>query len=400
MWARRFGGKIILSGATAASALGGCRTVNAGFYAHSGAQFGTAILLVPSCPFFCLDCSSLWLYMGILTEVSTAFSALNLDMKSNALLSALPYFVMWILCLILSSIADLLIRHHITSSSCSRLPPSQLKVGVHTIIQTTIYARVTDVATLNMPLNFSKTNTKATCHYIFQHHQCSRITDSELRAAPNTTAIKSPGTPPPTVIKPAITFGIELIQQEAGKTTHSYKSYCAYTEYTRLITALSSTMPPRAAFTIFLNESLPACGSDILCNSDKVSSKLLSKEQLAQLMGGTAKVNRYGFARRGGFAFVEMDDLEGYQRGFSLQNTERISDVALKSNFQKAKKNRRMKRIFKRKNNSASSDPNLTKPKPMLFSKLTQPKQVNRAQAALLSKLTEPKQCLTKDLSK
>uniref|UniRef100_A0A1B0BAI7 Major facilitator superfamily (MFS) profile domain-containing protein n=1 Tax=Glossina palpalis gambiensis TaxID=67801 RepID=A0A1B0BAI7_9MUSC len=77
-----------------------------------------------SVPFFALiaaHCGFTWGFYTLLTEVPTYLnSALNLDMKSNALLSALPYFVMWILCLILSPVADLLIHHHITSMTVSR----------------------------------------------------------------------------------------------------------------------------------------------------------------------------------------------------------------------------------------------------------------------------------------
>lgn len=133
---------------------------------------------------------------------------------------------------------------------------------------------------------------------------------------------------------------------------------------------------------VFLNKPLPANASDILCHSDKVSSKLLSTEQLTQLMRGTAKANRYVLYvtnldfdtsktdllehfskigsvrtvripknRRGGFAFVEMDDLEGYQRGFSLHNTE-LQGRRIKVQFSEGgkKKSANKKNILKQKN--------------------------------------------------
>uniref|UniRef100_A0A1A9WGM3 Putative inorganic phosphate cotransporter n=1 Tax=Glossina brevipalpis TaxID=37001 RepID=A0A1A9WGM3_9MUSC len=77
-----------------------------------------------SIPFFALiaaHCGFTWGFYTLLTEVPTYLSSvLNLDIKSNALLSALPYFVMWILCLTLSPIADLLINHRIISVTVSR----------------------------------------------------------------------------------------------------------------------------------------------------------------------------------------------------------------------------------------------------------------------------------------
>uniref|UniRef100_A0A1A9VX90 Uncharacterized protein n=1 Tax=Glossina austeni TaxID=7395 RepID=A0A1A9VX90_GLOAU len=71
-----------------------------------------------SVPFFTLiaaHCGFTWGFYTLLTEVSTYLnSALNLDMKSNASLSALPHFVTWILCLVLSPMADLLILNTLT----------------------------------------------------------------------------------------------------------------------------------------------------------------------------------------------------------------------------------------------------------------------------------------------
>uniref|UniRef100_A0A1A9WQQ7 RRM domain-containing protein n=1 Tax=Glossina brevipalpis TaxID=37001 RepID=A0A1A9WQQ7_9MUSC len=127
----------------------------------------------------------------------------------------------------------------------------------------------------------------------------------------------------------------------------------------------------------FLNESLPKRVNDVLCNSNK-----LSKEQLTQLMRGTAKANRHVLYvtnlnfdtsktdleehfskmgtvrgvrvpknRRGGFAFVEMDDLEGYQRGFDLHNTE-LQGRRIKVQFSEGgkKKSANKKNILKQKN--------------------------------------------------
>ncbi|KAL9921266.1 uncharacterized protein ACN427_002380 [Glossina fuscipes fuscipes] len=133
---------------------------------------------------------------------------------------------------------------------------------------------------------------------------------------------------------------------------------------------------------VFSNEHLPTNASDVLCNSNRVASKLLSKEQLTQLMRGTSKANRYVLYvtnldfdtsktdllehfgkigsvrtvripknRRGGFAFVEMDDLEGYQRGFSLHNSE-LQGRRIKVQFSEGgkKKSANKKNILKQKN--------------------------------------------------
>ncbi|XP_011178796.1 uncharacterized protein LOC105209852 [Zeugodacus cucurbitae] len=116
-------------------------------------------------------------------------------------------------------------------------------------------------------------------------------------------------------------------------------------------------------------------------DTDEVKTNL-SKEQLSALMRGAAKANRhvlyvtnlnfettkydleshFGSAgtvkgvripkkRRGGFAFVEMANLEGYQRGFQLHNS-MLQGRTIKVQFSEAgkKKSANKKNILKQKN--------------------------------------------------
>ncbi|XP_065369173.1 putative inorganic phosphate cotransporter isoform X2 [Calliphora vicina] len=77
-----------------------------------------------SLPFYGLiaaHCGFTWGFYTLLTEMPTYMSSvLHLDVKSNALLSALPYFVMWLLCLTVSPISDMLINRKIISVTVSR----------------------------------------------------------------------------------------------------------------------------------------------------------------------------------------------------------------------------------------------------------------------------------------
>ncbi|KAL9917688.1 major Facilitator Superfamily Transporter 12 isoform 3-T3 [Glossina fuscipes fuscipes] len=132
-----------------------------------------------SVPFFALiaaHCGFTWGFYTLLTEVPTYLnSALNLDMKSNALLSALPYFVMWILCLILSPIADLLIRRHITSVTVSRKLfnsigqwiPMMCLIALSYINQTAI---TLSVVLLTVAIGF---NAASFCGYLVNHMDLS-----------------------------------------------------------------------------------------------------------------------------------------------------------------------------------------------------------------------------------
>ncbi|XP_061397385.1 putative inorganic phosphate cotransporter [Musca vetustissima] len=66
-------------------------------------------------------CGFTWGFYTLLTEIPTYMAnVLHFNVKTNALLSALPYFVMWILCLVVSPIADTLINRNITSVTASR----------------------------------------------------------------------------------------------------------------------------------------------------------------------------------------------------------------------------------------------------------------------------------------
>ncbi|XP_054738807.1 uncharacterized protein LOC129244923 [Anastrepha obliqua] len=124
-----------------------------------------------------------------------------------------------------------------------------------------------------------------------------------------------------------------------------------------------------------------AGSSDVEEDTDEVKTNL-TKEQLAALMRGAAKTNRHvlyvtnlnfettrtdletHFAsagtvkgvripkkRRGGFAFVEMADMEGYQRGFQLHNS-MLQGRTIKVQFSEAgkKKSANKKNIIKQKN--------------------------------------------------
>lgn len=116
-------------------------------------------------------------------------------------------------------------------------------------------------------------------------------------------------------------------------------------------------------------------------DTDEVKTNL-TKEQLGALMRGAAKVNRHVLyvtnlnfettktdleshftsagtvkgvripkKRRGGFAFIEMTDLEGYQRGFQLHNST-LQGRTIKVQFSEAgkKKSANKKNILKQKN--------------------------------------------------
>ncbi|XP_055545792.1 putative inorganic phosphate cotransporter isoform X2 [Wyeomyia smithii] len=62
-----------------------------------------------------------WGFWTLLTEMPTYMkNVLELEIKKNALLSSLPYLVMWILSLIFSPISDFLINHHYLSRVASR----------------------------------------------------------------------------------------------------------------------------------------------------------------------------------------------------------------------------------------------------------------------------------------
>ncbi|XP_017492599.1 PREDICTED: nucleolar protein 12 [Rhagoletis zephyria] len=115
--------------------------------------------------------------------------------------------------------------------------------------------------------------------------------------------------------------------------------------------------------------------------TDEVKTNL-TKQQLAALMRGTAKANRHVLyvtnlnfettgtdleahfssagtvkgvripkKRRGGFAFVEMADIESYQRGFQLHNST-LQGRTIKVQFSEAgkKKSANKKNILKQKN--------------------------------------------------
>lgn len=116
--------------------------------------------------------------------------------------------------------------------------------------------------------------------------------------------------------------------------------------------------------------------------TDNLANNQLSQEQIKQLLKGTAKSNRYVLyvtnlnfetskdnlmehfrtkgdvrsiripkKRRGGYAFVEMSDLEGYRQGFELHNSF-LDGRQIKVQFSEAgkKKSANKKNIMKQKN--------------------------------------------------
>ncbi|XP_017835937.1 putative inorganic phosphate cotransporter isoform X2 [Drosophila busckii] len=77
-----------------------------------------------SAPFYGLlaaHCGFTWGFYTLLTELPSYMSSvLQLDVKSNALLSSLPYFAMGFLCFVVSPISDLLINRHVLSVTNAR----------------------------------------------------------------------------------------------------------------------------------------------------------------------------------------------------------------------------------------------------------------------------------------
>lgn len=75
-------------------------------------------------PFYGLvaaHCGFTWGFYTLLTEIPTYMSSvLKLDVKANALLSALPYLAMWLLSLTVSPVADTLINRNVTNVTTSR----------------------------------------------------------------------------------------------------------------------------------------------------------------------------------------------------------------------------------------------------------------------------------------
>ncbi|KAM7342259.1 putative inorganic phosphate cotransporter [Cochliomyia hominivorax] len=80
--------------------------------------------ILTSLPFYGLlaaHCGYTWGFYTLLTEMPTYMDkVLHLEVKSNALLSALPYFVMWLLCLVVSPLSDMLINRKIITITASR----------------------------------------------------------------------------------------------------------------------------------------------------------------------------------------------------------------------------------------------------------------------------------------
>lgn len=77
-----------------------------------------------SVPFWALlfvHCCQNWGFWTLLTKIPTYMSTvLEFDIKSNALLSALPYFVLWCLSFLFSFVADYLNNNKIISTGASR----------------------------------------------------------------------------------------------------------------------------------------------------------------------------------------------------------------------------------------------------------------------------------------
>ncbi|XP_054740516.1 putative inorganic phosphate cotransporter [Anastrepha obliqua] len=80
--------------------------------------------ILTSCPFFVLlvtHCASTWCFWTLLTQIPTYMkSVLGMDIKSNALLSALPYFTMLVLGLMLCPLSDYLEKGNRLSATTIR----------------------------------------------------------------------------------------------------------------------------------------------------------------------------------------------------------------------------------------------------------------------------------------
>ncbi|KAM7343539.1 putative inorganic phosphate cotransporter isoform 2-T2 [Cochliomyia hominivorax] len=80
--------------------------------------------ILTSLPFYALlvaHSSFNWGFYTFLTEMPTYMDkVLHLDVNSNGLLSALPYFVMWLLCLVVSPLSDMLINRKTISITAAR----------------------------------------------------------------------------------------------------------------------------------------------------------------------------------------------------------------------------------------------------------------------------------------
>lgn len=80
--------------------------------------------ILTSIPFWALlfvHCCQNWGFWTLLTKIPTYMSTvLKFDIKSNALLSALPYFVLWSLSFVFSFVADYINNRQILSAGVSR----------------------------------------------------------------------------------------------------------------------------------------------------------------------------------------------------------------------------------------------------------------------------------------
>ncbi|XP_055836483.1 putative inorganic phosphate cotransporter [Episyrphus balteatus] len=98
--------------------------------ALTGGQANTQAMTIPwmsmftSLPFFALiaaHCGFTFGFYTLLTEIPTYLNhVLKMDVKSNAIFSALPYLAMWMLSLIVSPISDALINRKYLSVTASR----------------------------------------------------------------------------------------------------------------------------------------------------------------------------------------------------------------------------------------------------------------------------------------
>ncbi|CAD7014722.1 putative inorganic phosphate cotransporter [Ceratitis capitata] len=151
----------------------------------TGSGLESASMTVPwksfftSAPFYGLIAAQTgftWGFYTLLTEIPTYMnSVLKLNVASNALLSALPYFVMWLLCLIVSPISDMLINKQILSTTTARKLfntigqwiPMACLVGMSYM---TSDERVEAIILLTIGVGF---NSAAFCGYLVNHMDLS-----------------------------------------------------------------------------------------------------------------------------------------------------------------------------------------------------------------------------------
>lgn len=120
----------------------------------------------------CAHCGFTWGFYTLLTEIPTYMDqVLSFNIKNNGLLSALPYFVMWLMCLMVSPIADLLINRRWLSTTNSRKLFNTIGFWVPAILLAALGFTPRDmhsvvIALLTLSVGF---NAASFCGYLINH---------------------------------------------------------------------------------------------------------------------------------------------------------------------------------------------------------------------------------------